>query len=741
MNKFTLELDMQKAVQYHQSGELEKAQRIYEEIFKIDPTHSDALHLWGVIAHQKGDHELAADIISQAIQQSPTVPYYYNNLGEVFRSQGKFEDAVSAFEKAINLMSDYPEAYNNMGRAYEGQGKLHEAINCFQQAVLMKSDYSEAYINLGVISQSQGKLEAAVSYYKKVLELDSKNADTLYNIGVVLNEQGRIDEAIESFKRALQVNPDVAAVYYRMGCAFKEKYNLQAALHCYQKAVQLSPDFAEAYINMGNVLNDHGKLDEAISCYYKVLEINPQYFGAHSVLLRLLESACDWQEVQIFRSRLDELNKIALANGERAYEMPFINLARCADPRQNAVIARSWSNHISKTLSNRSSPFLFSDGIICKNKIRVGYLSADFRDHPVAHLMVGLFPQHNRDEFEVFSYSYGPDDESYYRMTIERASDRFIDLRFLGDEDAARRIYDDEVHILVDLMGHTNRSRLAICAYRPAPVQVTYLGYPGGTGAGFFDYMITDRIVTPEEHGSFYSENFIYMPHSYQANDRSQRIADKAWGRIDVGLPDKGFVFCSFSQPFKIEPVMFDVWMNILRQVPGSVLWLQCRNKPAEDNLKREAESRGISSARLIFAEKLPTKGEHLARQTQADLVLDTRIYNGHTTTSDALWAGVPVITLQGTHFASRVSASLLNAVGLPELITHSLEEYEAVAVRLARNRSECLSIRQKLEKSRLTEPLFDTPRFVENLETAYKEMWRIYMAGERPRMIEVRES
>ncbi len=740
MNKFTLELDLQKGLQYHQSGKLEKAQGIYGKILEIDPTHADVLHLSGVIAHQKGDHELAAEIISKAIQQNPTVPYYYNNLGEALRSQGKFQDAVSAFEKAIDLMSDYPEAFNNMGRAYGEHGKFDEAVNCFQQAVLVKSDYVEAYINLGVISKRLGKWEAAVYYYQKALDLDSKNAEALYNIGVVLKEQRRTDEALGYFERALQINPNAAAVYYSMGAAFKEKGDLQAALRCYQKAVQLSPKSAEVYVNMGNVFHDQGKLDEAISCYRKVLEINPQFFGAHSVLLRLLESACDWKEVEVLRSRLDALNDIALANGERAYEMPLINLAGCADPRKNAVIARSWSDHISKTVSTRSRPFVFSDGTICKNKIRIGYLSADFRDHAIAHLMVGLFPLHNRDEFEVFSYSYGPDDESYYRKTIEQASDRFIDLRLLGDGDAAKRIYDDEVHILIDLMGHTKGSRLPICAHRPAPVQVTYLGSMATTGADFFDYIVTDRIVTPEEHEPYYREQLVYMPDSYLISDHRQEIADKDWLREDVGLPDESFVFCSFNQPFKIEPVMFEVWMNILRQVPGSVLWLLCKNMTAEENLKREAELRGISGERLIFAKKLP-KSEHLARQKHADLVLDTRIYNGHTTSSDALWSGVPVITLQGNHFASRVSASLLTAVGLPELITHSLEAYEELAVRLGNSRSELHEIREKLSKNRFTEPLFDTPRFAKNLEKAYREMWKIFLAGEEPRRIEVKEN
>ena len=332
--------------------------------------------------------------------------------------------------------------------------------------------------------------------------------------------------------------------------------------------------------------------------------------------------------------------------------------------------------------------------------------------------------------------------DACYDMGMALKENRRLDeaiQRDLSDREAAKQIHEDQVDILVDLMGHTGDSRLAICAYRPAPVQVTYLGYPGGTGAGFFNYLIADKIVIPEEHTPFYRENLVYMPHSYQANDHSQIIAEKIWKRSNLGLPENGFVFCSFNQPYKIEPVMFDVWMSILKQVTGSVLWLLCRNRRAEENLKREADLRGVSPSRLIFAQEL-SKGEHLSRQKLADLFLDTRIVNGHTTTSDALWAGVPVITLMGGHFASRVSASLLKAVGLSGLITHSLDEYEAVAVRLALNRSELRSTRQTLSRNRLIEPLFDTRRFAENLEKAYKEMWRIYLNGESPRRIIVKE-
>jgi protein O-GlcNAc transferase len=353
--------------------------------------------------------------------------------------------------------------------------------------------------------------------------------------------------------------------------------------------------------------------------------------------------------------------------------------------------------------------------------------------------MLSLFGLHNRDEFEIFCYSYGADDGSPYRARIRQDCDKFVDLRNLNHDSAARCIYDDQVDILVDLKGYTEGSRLEICALRPAPIQVRYLGLAGTTGADFFDYIITDRIITPEDHAPHYIENFAYLPHCYQVNDHTQAISKKDWKRVDFAIPEGSFVFCSFNQGYKIEPVMFDTWMKILRQVMEGVLWLQHINETAERHLRQEAEARGVKPERLIFTEKLP-KEEHLGRLRLANLALDTRIVSGAATTSDALWAGVPVITLEGSNFASRMSSSILTAIGLPELIAQSLEEYEALAVRLARSPGELQMICQRLAKNRLTEPLFDTPQFTKNLEKAYKEMWKIFAAGERPRQIEVVE-
>jgi len=369
----------------------------------------------------------------------------------------------------------------------------------------------------------------------------------------------------------------------------------------------------------------------------------------------------------------------------------------------------------------------------------VGYLSNNFKNHPTAHLIQGMFRHHNREKFDVFCYSYGEDDKSSYREKIKTECDRFIDVRTLSHAEAAKRIYDDQVDILVDLVGYMKANRLCIPALRPAPVQARWLGMAGTTGADFFDYLITDSIVTPQDHAPFYSETLVYMPHCYQINDNTRAIPNRDLKKADLGLPEDGFIFCSFNTRYKFDPVMFSCWMTILKQVPESVLWVLGGSKTAEKNLRQEAESRGVSCDRLVFAKKLP-KDDHMARLCLADLALDTRIVNGAITTSDALWSGVPVLALQGSHFASRMSSSILSAVGLTEMVTHSLHDYEALAVRLANQPDKLYMTRQRLVKNRLTAPLFDTPRFVRDLEKVFKQMWGIYFSGDSPRPIKVQE-
>ncbi len=669
---FDIISELKKALQYHQSGQLHKAEEIYKRTLDINPNHSDSLHLLGVIAHQAGKSDIAVNLINKAIQNNPKSPVYYYNLGNVFLDQDDSVEAASCFQKALDIRPDYAEAYHNLGYAFHDQGRLVEAISYYQKALNIKPDYAEAYNNMGNAFRNQGKLVEAIS--------------------------------------------------------------------CYQKALEIKPEFAGAYTNMGNAFQDQGKSVEAISCYQKALEIKPEFAEPYSELSHQLQRTCTWQRLQAMTTKLDSLTKKALDSGKKPAESPFISLSRHTDLSRNLAIASSWSRDIARAMSSLKIHFSFDGRRSAKTRVAIGYLSNDFRDHPMAHLMLGLFGLHNRDEFEIFCYSYGDHDGSYYRARIQRDCDKFVDLRHLNHAEAASCIYGDQVDILVDLKGYTGGNRLEICALHPAPIQVRYLGLAGTTGADFFDYIITDRIVTPEDHAPYYSENFVYLPHCYQVNDRTQAISEKDWKRLHFGLPEGSFVFCSFNQGYKIERVMFNSWMNILGQVPEGVLWLPRLGETAEKNLRQEAETRGVKPARLIFAKRLP-KDEHLARLRLADMALDTRIVSGAATTSDSLWVGVPVITLQGSNFASRMSSSILRGIGLSETIAHSLEDYEALAARLALNPGELKTIRQRLAKNRLTEPLFDTPRFAKNLENAYKQMWETFVAGERPQQIKVVES
>jgi predicted O-linked N-acetylglucosamine transferase (SPINDLY family) len=366
------------------------------------------------------------------------------------------------------------------------------------------------------------------------------------------------------------------------------------------------------------------------------------------------------------------------------------------------------------------------------DKIRIAYLSADFRTHATALLMAGVFEAHDRSRFEITAISFGADDKSPMRARIEAGFDRFIDVRAVGDADVAKSLREGEIDIAVDLKGYTQEGRPGILAHRPAPIQAQYLGYPGTMAADYYDYLIADPIVIPEEHRPFFSERIAYLPDTYQCNDSKRAIAPRAPRRSEMGLPENGFVFCCFNNNHKILPNMFDTWMRLLRQVDNSVLWLLQDNLAVVRNLSREALARGIAPERLVFARRC-MPADHLARQRLADLFLDTLPYNAHTTCSDALWAGLPVLTVQGSCFAGRVAASLLSAHGVHELITHSLEDYEALALKLARDPAALTAIREKVARHRDTHALFDTVRFTRNLEAAYLTMWERHQRGEQP--------
>ncbi len=755
------------ALQHHQAGRLQEAEALYRQILQAQPEHPDALHLLGVIAHHVGRHQIAVDLIGKAIALNPAVAEYHNNLGEACRALGKSQEATASYGRALALKPDFAEAHYNLGILLKGQGKRDEAIGRFRRALAVNPSYVEALNNLGSALLEQGKAEEAVACYQRALTIKPDFVFAHNNLGNALAGQSRLVEAVAHFRQALLLQPACAEAYNNLGNALKSQGDLAEAEASYRQALVVKPMYAEAYNNLGNVLREKGNWEEAVASYRqaltvkpmyaeayyhlsvvlgeqgspeeavrqceRALSLNPNFVEAENQLMYLSQQLCEWSRFE----ELVERQKQRIQHSPASHIAPFTMLCVPCSPAEQLACARNWvANRLSGVVASRDRlGFRFTR--TPKPRLRLGYLSTDFREHPVAHLIAELFELHDRTAFEVCGYSYGPDDGGAMRARIVRACDRFVDVRGASFERAAGRIYEDRVDIVIDLTGYTKGARTEILALRPAPIQVNWLGYPSTMGAEFMDYIITDRFISPPDHEPYYAERFVYLPDCYQVNDRKRAIAKKTPTKRECELPDRGFVFCCFNNTNKIAALVFDVWMRLLKEIPGSVLWLLEANSGAAANLRREAKARKIAPDRLVFAPKMPPD-QHLARQRLADLFLDTLPYNAHVTASDALWVGLPVLTCSGETFASRVAGSLLRAIGLPELVTTSLAEYEAAAIRLAGNPAELKALRDRLAKNRLTTPLFDSERFARHLECAYQMMWDRYARGEAPRPIEV---
>ena len=588
---------------------------------------------------------------------------------------------------------------------------------------------AETYKALGNARKASGDLEGALAAYRRSLEIAPDYLPSLYNIGLVLRQMNRLDEAERHFVRVRELYPDDAEVLFHLASLLTIRGCFAEATQAYQDAMRLAPDNGNLWLGLADTYKLGGALDRSIECFRAAVRLQPDSLSASGGLLSIMQDVCDWSQFEELCAR----QKRGVMNHPVPDVPPFAFLSIPSTPAEQLVCSRKFSD-AAKRAEVAGPKFEFRRQ---RNaKIRIGYLSGDFREHATATLCSELFELHDRNRFEVFAYSQGPDDRSPQRARLIRAFDRFVDVSGISCPEAAAAIFADQVDILVDLKGHTELARLETLALRPAPVQVTYLGYPGTTGADFIDYAVVDRFVAPSEEARFFSEKLIHMPSSYQVNDR-KRPLPATLSRRELGLPEGAFVFCNFNNAYKIMPEVFAAWMRCLHAIPGSVLWLLESNPWAVSNLRLEARSRGIPPDRLVFA-PMVAHDAHLARLAAADLFLDTLPYNAHTAASDALWVGLPVLTCTGTTFASRVGASLLNAVGLPQLVTRSMPAYESLAVQLARNPNELAGLRDRLRRNRMTAPLFDTPSFARHLETAYLWIWNNYLAGNGPRAVQI---
>jgi predicted O-linked N-acetylglucosamine transferase (SPINDLY family) len=614
-------------------------------------------------------------------------------------------------------------ALRDRARAALAQGRGDQAIADLERALVLKPDLAGALNDLGKALARQRRYEEAVACFDAVLLDDANSSDMLNERGKALWMLNRHDEAIASYGKAIAAGARDEALYHNRGIAWLALGLHQRAIDDFDGALAINPDCAEALRSRGHALTNLRRYDEAAASYVEAAVRNPDLPYVLGDATQSRAHICDWTDYDQTARRVLE----GVRAGRRVC-VPFAMLPLSQDAGAQLICAKSYA-------SDNYSIAAFPDtrkGKRAHPRIRVAYLSADFHDHATSYLIAELLELHDRARFEVLAISFGPDSAGEMRSRVSAGADRMIDVRKLSDADVASLLRDMEIDIAVDLKGFTLDARPGILARRPAPIQVGYLGYPGTTGGEYLDYLIADHFVIPAGADQHYSERVVRLPDCYQVNDSKRRIADRMPNRSELGLPEQGLVFCSFNAGFKIMPSMFDVWMRLLRRVDGSVLWLLPGNEFAERNLRREAQARGIDPGRLVFAPRRPLS-EHLARHRVADLFLDTLPCNAHTTASDALWAGLPVLTCSGESFASRVAGSLLLAVGLPELVTHSLADYESKALELAANPSMLSGLRKRLADNRLTAPLFRTDRFRTHLESAFATMWDIYERGDRP--------
>jgi len=718
--------EVDKAIEYYVNGSLKEAEKIYKKVLKKDNKNHYVMNLMGLLKNKRGKKHSAKKYLNSAILLSPENSSYYNNLGEVYRSESNIAEAVKNYNKAIAVNNNYSQAYNNLGCMLIELEDIDAAIDNFKMAIKNSRAYIDAYINLGNAYEQNGDIEKSIDMFQEAIYFDKHSVLAEFGLANILKKIDNFDGAISHYHKAISIDRMHADSYNNLANLLKEKGRFNEAIDFYRKAIEVKRNYLLAYKGLGSVLSETGDIKGALSAYQKGLSIDSSNISLMSSIVWINRKICAWDEM---RGLEEKINELFPWKGQDDLGTPFSALSRTDSLEQNYAVAVSYSENIESNILSYKKQFKFNNMHRDSSKIRIGYLSCDLRDHAISHLMLGVFREHNRNNFEIFIYSYGRDDGSFYRKSIIEYSDKFIDISGVSNLNAAKIINNDGVDILVDLNGYTRDARMEICALKPSPIQVTYLGFPGTSGARFFDYVITDRIVTPIGHEYFYSEKFAYLPDAYQANDNKQIISDKVFSRDKFRLPKNSFVFSSFTQSYKIDPIFFDVWMDILKNIENSVLWLYEKNEQTKRNILFECKERGVGVERIIFADSLK-KEDHLKRLQLSDLVLDTRLYNGHTTTSDALWAGVPVVTMEGKHFASRVSSSLLQAIDLNELIAGSIDEYKSIILDLANDRVKLGLIRERLKKNMDSMPLFDTGQFVLNLEDLYRIMQKRFDSG-----------
>ena len=643
---------------------------------------------------------------------------------------GELVQARSLYEEILAARPGHFAALNLLGSLSRRLGDARSALGLVDRAIAIDSNVAGLHNNRGNALVDLKRHEEALAAFDRALTLDPELPEAHVGRGNALRSLKRLAEAMRCYETAQRLRPDYPEAHCNSGNVLLDLRRYEAAIDCYDRAIALKAELVEAHNNRANALKGAGRLEESVESYERALALRPDYEFAAGMMLHTRMLICSWSNLN---GRLAE-TAVRIARNEKV--SPLLPVLSLFDsPQLHRQAARCWarSQHPDSDALGSLQPHEPS------GRIRIGYFSADFRSHPVAYLMAGLLEAHDRRRFEVFGFSFGPDADDPMRRRMTAAVDRFVDVRGRSDLEVARLARELRIDIAIDLGGYTQEARVGVFSFRAAPVQVSFLGFPGTLGAPFMDYIVADDVVIPPDSRALYDEKVVSLPW-FQPNDTARAVSDRTFTRAEFGLPEEAFVFCCFNTHYKITPQVFDLWMRIMRAVPSGVLWLRELSTAGVANLRREAERRGVSAQRLHFAPLLPEMADHLARQRLADLFLDTVPYNAHTTASDALWVGLPVLTLAGCSYAARVGASLLEAVGLPELITRSAAEYEALAIALAGDRERLAGLRRRLLAGRDSAPLFDTVRHARHLEAALDAIHVRRRAGLPPAFLQIGE-
>ncbi len=712
----------------YSAGKADQSAQVLRRILFANRDNHFAAHLLGLIEAGKGNLAQARELLERSLAIQPPNPEFIDNYAAVLFTAQSYASAVEVCGRGLKLDKGRATLLYIRAISLFKTDALREALADFDVLVRL-NPANHLWVNeRGSVLAALEAHELALSCFQKAISLKPDYAEAHYNLGKVLHHLHRRQDALASYTCAAALKPDYADVFNNRGFTLLTMKRFDEALANFAQAIRLKPDHAEAHCNSALALSFLNRGSEALASFEKARALRPDFDFLLGHIMFLRQKMCDWSHFA-----QDVGQSIALVEAKARAALSFVILSISDSEALNLQAAR---NYVAFVTARFAPPQPFAPRGR-RDKIRVGYFSADFHNHATAYLMAELFERHDKSRFEMIAFSFGPASQHPMRQRLVAAFDEFIDVSELSAQRIAELSREREIDIAIDLKGFTEDNRFEIFAHRAAPIQVNYIGYPGSMGADCMDYVIADKMLIPPSHQDDYAEKVIYLPDSYQPNDSHRRIAERVFTRAECGLPERGFVFCCFNNNYKFTPDVFDSWMRILQGVPSSVLWLFVDNGAASDNLRAQAARRGVAPERLVFAAKTDL-ADHLARHRLADLFLDTLPYNAHTTASDALWAGLPVLTRVGETFAGRVAASLLNAVGLPELMTTSQADYEALAIALAHDPDRLSAIKQKLARNRVSSPLFDAARYARHLERAYEAVHERHHAGLPPDHIAV---